>query len=469
MGQNKRHREYSPGFGCRLLRRVVHVVDVADDITGSCADATLLIDQAGLRTIIIPFPDKVSEAVEVATSNKVRYDAVVISTNSRVSESTQAYNVLKETAVKLKSFYDPVINCKRIDTTLRGNIGFEIDALLDAGVADVAVVVPAYPDAGRIYVNDTLYVNGVPLKETEASRELPVPTSSLRELLSIQSRRTYGIISISQVKKGPDNIVSEVERLIKDLNSEIIVVEATTNEEILSISRALLKTKRKILYVSPGPLCASVSALTRVSGEVEDSKPRGVNDLARVVPASSANRYILVVAGSATKLAENQVRCLVSSVNATCVRLDLDRVLSSEESRHEELTMMKELVEKVLLPEPSTEVVVLSTCRDRLCGVKEAEIIRSFLATLSKEVIAETKQYLKGLVIVGGDTALSTLRELDINLLVAWKKVMPLVALVLGFGRDFVVPLITKGGLVGSDDALVKCVGELKRLNLKIS
>jgi len=465
VGQNKRHSEYCPNFGCRLLRRVVHVVDIADDITGSCADATLLIDQANLRTIIIPFPDKISEAVEVAVSNSVRYDAVVISTNTRVAGNTHAYEVLRETAVKLKSFYNPVINCKRIDTTLRGNIGSEIDALLDAGVADVAVVVPAYPDAGRIYVNDTLYVRGVPLKETEASRELPLPTSSLRELLSVQSKRAHGIVSINEVKKGPDNIVSEVERLVNDFNNEVIVVEATTNEEILSISRALLRTKRKVLYVSPGPLCASVSALTRVSEEVKDSKSQGVSGLPRLALASSAEEYILVVAGSATKLAESQVRYLVSSMNATCVRLDLDRVLSSEGSRREELITMKEFTKKVLLPKPSTEVVVLSTCRDKLYSVKEAEIIRSFLATLSKEVIAETKQHLKGLVIVGGDTALSTLRELDINLLVAWKKVMPLVALVLGFGRDFVVPLITKGGLVGSEDALVKCVEELKKLN----
>lgn len=451
------------------MRKTVRAIDIADDITGSCADATLLMDQVGLRTIIVPFPDKISEAVEVAVSKGVHYDAVVVSTNSRVVRSTQAYEVLRETAVKLKSFYDSVINCKRIDTTLRGNIGFEIDALLDAGVADVAVVVPAYPDAGRVYVNDTLYVNGVPLKETEAVRELSLSTSSLKDLLSTQSKRVHGIVSINEVRKGPDKIASEVDHLIKDFHSEIIIIEASTNEEISSISRALLKTRHKILYVSPGPLCASVSALTRASEGLKGPEPRDVNNLIRVLPASSSDGYILVVAGSATKLAENQVRHLVSYMNAVCVRPDLDRVLSNEESRNEELIRIRESIGKTLLPKPSAEVVVLSTCRDKLYGAREAEIIRSFLAILSREVATMTKQHLKGLVIVGGDTALSTLRELGINLLVAWRKVMPLVALVLGIGKDFVTPLITKGGLVGSEDALIKCVGELKKLNLENS
>ena len=64
-------------------------------------------------------------------------------------------------AIKILKNKDVLVYNKRIDSTLRGNIGTEINAMLDNLEDDrIAVVIPSYPDSGRIVVNKTMLVNG---------------------------------------------------------------------------------------------------------------------------------------------------------------------------------------------------------------------------------------------------------------------------------------------------------------------
>lgn len=56
---------------------------------------------------------------------------------------------------------------KKIDSTLRGNIGAEIEALMKACGITGAVVAPAFPQAGRTTVAGECWVNGVRITETE--------------------------------------------------------------------------------------------------------------------------------------------------------------------------------------------------------------------------------------------------------------------------------------------------------------
>ena len=71
------------------------------------------------------------------------------------------------------STQDVLVYNKRIDSTLRGNIGTEINAMLDNLEDDrIAVVIPSYPDSGRIVVNKTMLVNGVLLENSDAGKTL---------------------------------------------------------------------------------------------------------------------------------------------------------------------------------------------------------------------------------------------------------------------------------------------------------
>ncbi len=57
----------------------------------------------------------------------------------------------------------PALAGKKIDSTLRGNPGGELEAMMAAQGCRMAVVAPAYPAAGRHTRDGRCYVHGVPL------------------------------------------------------------------------------------------------------------------------------------------------------------------------------------------------------------------------------------------------------------------------------------------------------------------
>ncbi len=97
---------------------------IADDLTGG-ADAGAQFAKRGLRTLLISLLDD----VKVDFSKHTHQDVLVINTDSRGLSPEKAFlkvsNLLKRFDQKLF----PIIY-KKIDSTLRGNVGYEIDAIL---------------------------------------------------------------------------------------------------------------------------------------------------------------------------------------------------------------------------------------------------------------------------------------------------------------------------------------------------
>jgi len=121
---------------------------IADDFTGANATGILL-KKKGLKVTTLLNPN--------SNIDQVNAEVISISTNSRSIDPKEAYKrVYEATKTVIKS--TPYV-AKRIDSTLRGNLGAEIDAALDAaGEGYRAVVVPVYPKSGRICVGGYLLV-----------------------------------------------------------------------------------------------------------------------------------------------------------------------------------------------------------------------------------------------------------------------------------------------------------------------
>ncbi|MBI3470780.1 MAG: hypothetical protein HY013_05435 [Candidatus Solibacter usitatus] len=66
---------------------------------------------------------------------------------------------------------------KKTDSTLRGNIGAELEAILSAWPGLPLIYAPAYPVMGRTVRSGVLYVNGVPVSETSFSADALNPVS----------------------------------------------------------------------------------------------------------------------------------------------------------------------------------------------------------------------------------------------------------------------------------------------------
>src|SRR3712207_5328518 len=123
---------------------------VADDITGANTSAARMMT-GGLSARTVVELDEIEPALRTM-------DVVAVSTSSRDLPAAEAAARVR---AAMQAAGDVPFVAKRVDSTLRGNVGAELDAVLDAlGDTSRALVVPAFPTAGRTTVGGVQHVDG---------------------------------------------------------------------------------------------------------------------------------------------------------------------------------------------------------------------------------------------------------------------------------------------------------------------
>lgn len=142
---------------------------VADDLTGATTTGVLLA-RSKAKTAVF-FDDTAAAQYEGLKD----LDAVLISSNSRPLSKEDAYQRVSKATSVLKGAGVQYFS-KRIDTTLRGNVGTEIDAMLDTiGDNAIAVMVPAMPQSRRILVGGYSVIDNVALIRTPVAQDVRTP------------------------------------------------------------------------------------------------------------------------------------------------------------------------------------------------------------------------------------------------------------------------------------------------------
>jgi uncharacterized protein YgbK (DUF1537 family) len=147
---------------------VLSILAIADDLTGALEVGAKFAGQ-GIPSLVTTQPVR-----------DISYPVAVIDTESRHLPPDRA-----AAAVALAAAMPARILYKKTDSTLRGNIGAELRALLALRPGARIVYVPAYPAAGRSVRNGRLYVDRVPVHESPFGRDAlnPIPDSSIARLL----------------------------------------------------------------------------------------------------------------------------------------------------------------------------------------------------------------------------------------------------------------------------------------------
>lgn len=172
---------------------MIELLVVADDITGAL-DTGAQFARHGYRIYVSPL-----EHASALPAGGL--DVLVVDTESRHLPPVQAAErVLRAvTAGGARVYY------KKTDSTLRGNIGAELEAMLRASKRDAVAYLPSYPDAGRVVRQGVLRVDGIPLEETEYARDPlnPVRTSSIAKLIAEQTALPVRIATSSEAVESP--------------------------------------------------------------------------------------------------------------------------------------------------------------------------------------------------------------------------------------------------------------------------
>lgn len=412
---------------------------IADDLTGANALGALL-SKRGLRSVSVLDPAFLSGG------SSVKGDIIVVSTASRYLSPQEAYNRVLS-AFKLLSDLGCSFFSKRIDTTLRGSIGSEVDAMLDASQkVKVALMVSAFPAAGRICLGGHVLVNSIPLDETEVIREsvFRFSTSNAIDIIASQTKRK--VIHI------PYDFVKSREKLLGALDSlpedSLAIVDAVTDSDIERIADCSLEWGRPFIPVDPGPFTAALASKTLGT---KVSYPR-----------------LLVVVGSVTELIRRQVDYLSKSYDIRWIKLDVRRLVSHY---IEEVEMKAKLVSELL---KSHSLVGLITAQEEsdVISSEEAERLglgKEFYLRVNEAIgaivfkaLKDNKGLVRGIYVSGGDTVTAVGKSLGAYGISVIDEVYPLAAFGKLVGGEFQgLLLVTKGGLVGKDDTMKLCVDYL--------
>ena len=152
---------------------------VADDLTGAMDTAGAFASRGFDTTVVVS-----SEAPADGYDSRV----LCFNTHSRnLPAHGAAEQVGRATNLLMKLGYNRLY--KKIDSTMRGQVGAELIAIRNVSGARYAFVCPAFPLTGRTVRQGNLYVGDSPVASTPAGLDAlnQVDTASIVELLKHQT------------------------------------------------------------------------------------------------------------------------------------------------------------------------------------------------------------------------------------------------------------------------------------------
>lgn len=188
---------------------MVKLLIIADDFTGAL-DTGVKFAKQGICTQV--FTKQKLEKGDVKDDTEV----LVVDTESRPMSAEEAYQAVYELALWAVSQGIETI-FKKTDSALRGNIGAELQAVLDAGTERRLFFLPGYPQIGRITRNGIHYISGELLENSVFGRDPfePVTKSYVPDIIHGQSAVPVTCVSCEQ--DIPLNSREEKEIIVCDL------------------------------------------------------------------------------------------------------------------------------------------------------------------------------------------------------------------------------------------------------------
>ncbi len=405
---------------------------IADDLTGA-GDSSMYFCHAGF-SVFLPQSLEI-ENIPVGTS------VLAINSESRLVSEDEAYKEVSTTVKKcldmgVSSFY------KKIDSTLRGNIDAEVNAMIDSAGYKAAVICPASPDVGRTVIDGYCYINGDLINKTETGNDhlSPVASSHVKDLFhSVNNDKIYHF-PIEDIEKGSDYLQEKVNELLSEGISRFIC-DAKSHTHLNEIAR--LFSDNRLLLVGSSGLAKAIS-FNMSNGEEPDH-----TDIFR-------NGEILVVSGSRMDITRQQIRILSEQRGFPIIKIPVTAILHNDEKS---LKVFKDSLENL---GPSESQILIP---DDYNGTENPEELK-----LNSEIIADyladtvvslcSLRDISVLVVVGGHTTFKTMNKLNALGVLYKGEVIPGSPFgeLINQEKKTSCSLVTKSGSFGDVNALVKIV-----------
>ena len=436
---------------------------VADDLTGATTTGVLLA-RSKARTAVF-----FNEEAAVKAEGVEDLDAILISSNSRPLPANEAYEKVKSATAALKRMGVKYFS-KRIDTTLRGGVGVEIDAMMDVvGDDAVAVVVPAMPQSRRILVGGYSVIDGVALINTPVAQDVrtPVKENYIPRLLGQQTRRNVNLVTLDEVLEGEEAIRDALEAA-REAGGEVIIVDAITIEDVEEIAKACIELKWNVIAVDPGPFTSKLAYYRDLIGREEPNIPP---------EAEEDGRTVLIAAGSATPVTKKQMEVLCEDPRHVRISVDPVALIEGGDAALDEAFRAVHKAEDLLNSEKPPRAILFETAlHGELLNLAEEDSKRHYAEGMSADrinaglgtIISQLlelcgREKIAGLYTTGGDTMVNVCYQLGVECIEVMDYVIPQTDIGRLVGSYDGLPIVGKGGLTGNDRTACDIVDRLFR------
>lgn len=267
---------------------------LADDLTGA-GDAGVQFAKAGLRTTVWLNHERCVAAADG--------EVVVVDVDSRQISADAAYARMRSVLAQFAPVR-PRELIKKIDSTLRGHLGPELRAMLDALPGAFAIVCPAYPKNRRTLRDGILEVDGIPVDRTDFGRDLFTPVRDARVAAHL------GVPSVAfdlaLVRASTAALDAAVDRA-RQAGLRAAVVDAQTDADLRAIA-ALAALREDLLWVGSAGLIEMLG----------DSAPAGGSR----APAGPLAGPIAFLIGSLSAMTQQQVDTFAADPGVGTERID---------------------------------------------------------------------------------------------------------------------------------------------------
>lgn len=423
------------------------IVVIADDLTGALDTGVQFL--RAQRSVVI------MAAGSTHTQQISERDVVVINTESRHLAWDEAFNVVRSVALVIRHQVDIPFLYKKVDSTFRGNVAAELEALATVFPERSMVMAPALPSQGRTTRKGVCLVNGIPLDQTDFAQDPlnPVRDSYIPALL----RNTNN--ALQPVRVSVENLSQWAEALENTPITEeknpstvpVAVVDASTDADLAKIATVVRSCGTAIISVGSAGLAAHMIAIS----------PSWESKLEPVLDGP-----LLLINGSLNPTALRQTDQAIASgfidiaLNNTSSFPEIARSIAEHLQAGSDVCLRTVLqtsevgeLQELLLP-------VLKQQFPHCSGALH-EMLPLAFGEITKHLLQHTAP--GGILVFGGDTASGIMKTLGASTLHPIAELLPGVVVSTIQAPEPIPLFITKAGGFGSNDLAVQIINRMRR------
>jgi uncharacterized protein YgbK (DUF1537 family) len=406
---------------------------IADDLTGA-ADCAIAFAKRGLESVVAWKKHTDAHGVQVLS----------VDAGTRPLPPEQAAKLQVDV---LAAHYRPGLRLyKKIDSTVRGQPAAELAGLLayapaqSQGRSRLAILSPAFPGTGRVTVNGSIVVQGVPLEQTPLwAREHTYASANLVEMLASAGLRAE-ILGLDVVA-DPEKVLSRlVSARVHGLAA--VVCDAKTEADLAAVAAGSLPLADEVIWVGSGGLATALAVV-----ETGDAPPP------QIPPLLSGHKNVLVVVGTLAEASRLQAKTLVEAGLVRHLTIAPDALFAGPSS-----LAWQEGCQQLARHFAAHDDVLLELEQTANPDLSRGAVLSERLATF----IEGAGSGFAGLLATGGDTVYALLSKLGVHSIRLLDEVEPGVPLGVTVGAVS-LPVVTKAGAFGNAQTLRRSLERLHR------